>query len=180
MASLTGMLPASATRSKTRIRTYPSSEGSEIPFLELLSFPMEKSTDILLWLVLPLLVIFPYAVHAETVRCKTELRRLCDSALICTRTTEIQPAVEYIVNLNGDRKSARITKTIDGKKAASWHGTPTPSAPGGNLEFSSFKDKNGRFSLSDSLVTFSYRVATSVGKGIGEATEVGICMTGTL
>jgi hypothetical protein len=138
---------------------------------------MEKSTDILIWLVLPLLVILPFAVHAETVRCKTELRRLCDSALVCTRTTEINPAVEYIVGLNGDRKSARITKTIDGQKAASWHGTQTLSAPDGNLEFSSFKDKNGRFSLSDSLVTFSYRVATRIGKDIGEATELGVCLT---
>lgn len=141
---------------------------------------MEKSTDILLWLVLALLMIFPFAVHAETVRCKTQLRRLCDSALICTRTTEIQPVVEYIVDLKGDRKSARITKTIDGKRTASWHGTRKSSAPLANLEFSSFKEKNGRFSLSDSLVTFSYRVATRIGKDIGEATEVGICLIGAL
>jgi hypothetical protein len=139
---------------------------------------MEKSADILFWLIVPLLLILPFAVHAETVRCKTELRRLCDSAQVCTRTTDIQPAVQYIVELKKDMNAALITKTENGRRIASWRATRPSGASDSNLEYSTSKDKDGHFSLSDSLVTFSYRVAARIGKEVGESTEVGLCVTG--
>lgn len=140
---------------------------------------MEKTADILLWLIVPLLLILPFAAHAETmrVRCKTELRRLCDGTQVCTRSTQIQPAVQYIVELKEDMSAARITKTEDGRRIASWQATRTSGNPDSNVEYLTPKNKNGRFSLSDSLVTFSYRVATRIGKDLGESTEVGLCAT---
>lgn len=39
---------------------------------------MEKSLDIFLWVVLPLVLIFPIAVYAKTTRFATELSRMCD------------------------------------------------------------------------------------------------------
>jgi hypothetical protein len=140
---------------------------------------MEKSADILFWLILPLLLILPFAAHAQTVHCKTELRRLCDSAQVCTRTTEIQPAVQYIVELREDKSSARITKTVDGKKVANWKAVRISGSSSSNYEYSPLKDGSSRFSLSESLVTFSYSVAARVGKELGESKEVGLCLSGT-
>lgn len=139
---------------------------------------MEKSADLLLWLIVPLLLVLPFAVRAETVRCMTELRRLCDSAQVCTRTTEIQPAVQYIVDLNDDRSSARITKTVDGKRVSNWKATETFNASSSGHEYSTPKDTSSRFSLSQSLATFSYSIATHIGNEIGEASEVGLCSAG--
>lgn len=140
---------------------------------------MEKSADLLLWLIVPLLLMLRFAVRAETVRCMTELRRLCDSTQVCTKTTEIHPAVQYIVDLNEDRSSARITKTVSGKSVGNWKATETSNASSSIHEYSTTKDTSSRFSLSESLTTFSYRVATHIGNEIGEASEVGLCSAGT-
>lgn len=139
---------------------------------------MEKSADILIWLILPLLLILSFAVHAETVRCKTEVRRLCDSAQVCKRTVEIQPAVQYIVGLKEDKSSASITKTVDGKRIANWKASKIFGTSGSNHEYSKPKDMSSRFSLSESLTTFSYTVAIPIGKEIGESNEVGLCSAG--
>ena len=139
---------------------------------------MEKSADILIWLVLPLLLLLPFAVHAETVRCKTELRRLCDSAQVCTRTTEIHPSIEYIVDLKEDRSSARITKIVGGKRMANWKAMNASTPTSADHQYAAPEAKNGRFSLSKNFVTFSYSVAQRIGKDVGEANEVGLCLTG--
>lgn len=140
---------------------------------------MEKSADILIWLILPLLLLLPLAVHAETVRCKTELRRLCDSVQVCTRTTEIHPSIEYIIDLKEDRSSARITKLVGGKRMANWKALNAPTPTSTDHEYAAPKERNGRFSLSKNFVTFSYSVAERIGKDAGQANEVGLCLTGT-
>lgn len=139
---------------------------------------MENSADILFWLIPPLLLILPFAVHAETVHCKTELRRMCDSAQVCTRTAGIQPVVQYIVDLKEDRSSARITKIVDGKHIANWKASKIFSASSSNHEYSTSKDMSSRFSLSRSLTTFSYTIATRIGKETGDSNEVGLCSAG--
>ena len=139
---------------------------------------MDKYADILLWLILPLLTIFPFAVYAETVRCTTELTRLCDNAQVCTTTSSIHPAVEYLIDLPGNPGTAKIVKLVGGKKVASWKSDVTSSERDSRHEYSVRNDDSSRFTLSESFKTFSYKFTTVVGKSGWEQNELGICSVG--
>jgi hypothetical protein len=136
---------------------------------------MDKYADILLWLILPLLTVLPFAVYAETVRCTTELRRLCDNAQVCTTTSSIQPAVEYLIDLPGKRSAARIAKLIGGKKVASWRSDLTSGDGDARHEYSMDNDESNRFTLSKSFKTFSHTFTTMTRESGWEQNELGIC-----
>jgi hypothetical protein len=136
---------------------------------------MDKSADFLLPLLLLLLTIVPFAVHAKTIRCTTELKRLCDRAEVCTTTSSIQPAVEYLIHVSDKPGTAKIVRRIGGKKVASWESDLIPSEGDPRHGYSVGNDSN-RFTLSESFKTFSYRFAT--GKGGGEQNELGTCSIG--
>jgi hypothetical protein len=136
---------------------------------------MDKYADILLWLILPLLAILPFAVYAETVRCTTELKRLCDNAQVCTTTSRIEPAVEYLIDLPVKPSTAKIAKLIGGKKVASWKSDLTSSDGDSQHEYSMRNDDSNRFTLSESFKTFSYRFTALIGKSGWEQNELGIC-----
>jgi hypothetical protein len=136
---------------------------------------MDKYADILLWLILPLLTLLPFAVCAETVRCTTELKRLCDNAQVCTTTSSIQPAVAYLIDLPGKPSAATIAKLIGGKKVASWKSDLTSSDGDAQHEYSLRNVESNRFTLSKSFKTFSYTFTTMIGKSGWEQNELGIC-----
>jgi hypothetical protein len=136
---------------------------------------MDKYSDTLLWLILPLLAILPFAVYAETVRCTTELKRLCDNAQVCTTTSSIQPAVEYLIDLPGTPSAAKIAKLIGGKKVASWKSDLTSRDGDARHEYSMGNDESNKFTLSKSFKTFSYTFTTVIGKSRWEQNELGIC-----
>ena len=136
---------------------------------------MDKYSDTLLWLILPLLAILPFAVYAETVRCTTELKRLCDNAQVCTTTSSIQPAVEYLIDLPGKPSAAKIAKLIGGKKVGSWRSDLTSSDGDARHEYSMGNDESKKFTLSKSFKTFSYTFTTVIDKSRWEQNELGIC-----
>ena len=139
---------------------------------------MNHSNEFLLWLiVLPLLLLLSFAVHAETLRCKTELKRLCDSAQVCTKTSNIHPAVEYVVDLRNEANTARISKLVGGKIVSRWKAELTPGDDRARHNYAEIKGGSNMFSLSKSFNTFSYHFTDLVGKASWEQNEVGICST---
>ena len=136
---------------------------------------MDKYADILLWLILPLLTILPLAVYAETVRCTTELKRSCDNAQVCTTTSVMHPAVEYLLDLSDKPSTAKIVKLIGGKKVASWKSDLTSGEGDSRHEYSTPNDDSNRFTLSKSFKTFSYEFTTVIDKSAWGQKEVGIC-----
>jgi hypothetical protein len=139
---------------------------------------MDKYSDVMLWLILPLLTILPFAVYAETVRCTTELKRICDSAQACTTTSSIHPVVEYLIDLPNKPGSAKIVKLVGGKKVASWKPGLTSGEDDSRHEYSVSNDDSGKFTLSESFKTFSYKFVTVIGNSGWEQNELGICSAG--
>lgn len=136
---------------------------------------MEKFPDIFLWVILPLLMILPIAVYAETVRCATELSRVCDPSQACTSNSDLVPAIEYFIELRNDQSTARIAKKVGGKRVASWKAGFTPDADGTRLVYSVQTDPSNTFSLSESFNTFSHRFPILVGGVHWERYELGTC-----
>lgn len=140
---------------------------------------MEKFPDIFLWVVLPMLLILPAAVYAETVRCATELSRVCDPSQACTSSSDVLPSTEYFIELRHDQSTARIAKKVGGKRVASWKSSYTPDAEGARVVYSMQTDPGKTFSLSESFNTFSYRFPVLVGGARLEKYELGTCSVET-
>lgn len=136
---------------------------------------MDKFPDIFLWVVLPMLLILPVAVYAETVRCVTELSRVCDPSQACTSSSDVLPATEYFIELRHDQSTARIAKKVGGKRVGSWKAGFTPDADGTRPVYSMQTDPGKTFSLSESFNTFSYRFPILVGGARWEQYELGTC-----
>ena len=136
---------------------------------------MDKYADVLLWLILPLLTMLPFAVYAETVRCTTELKHLCDGTQTCTTTSSIHPAVEYLIDLPNKPGTAKIVKLVAGKKVASWKSDLTSGEGDSRHEFSMPSDDSNRFTLTTGFRTFSYKFTTVIGESGWEQNELGIC-----
>lgn len=136
---------------------------------------MDKFPDIFIWIILPLLLILPLAVYAQTVHCATELRRMCDPSQACTSTSDIQPAVDYLIDLGNEPGTVRIAKNIGGKKAASWKADAASDADSMKKIYSVPTDPAATFSLSRSLNTFSHAFPVMVGNARWEQHEVGTC-----
>lgn len=140
---------------------------------------VDKFSDIFLWVILPLLMILPIAVYAETVRCATELSRVCDPSQQCTSSSDLGPAIEYFIELRNEQSTARIAKKVGGKKVASWKASVTANADGTRLDYSMQTDPGNTFSLSESFNTFSYRFPILVGGVRWEQYELGTCSVET-
>ena len=136
---------------------------------------MDKYAALLLWLLLPLLLLLPFAVYAKTVRCTTELKRLCDSAQACTTSSSIYPAVEYLIDLPDTPGTAKLVKLVGGKKVASWKPVLASGEGDSRHEYSLRNDGSDRFTLSERLHTFSYKFATVIGNSEWQQNELGIC-----
>lgn len=136
---------------------------------------MDKFPDIFLWLVLPLLLILPIAVYAETVRCATELSRLCDPSQACTSNTTILPAIEYFIELRSEQGTAKIAKKVGGKRMASWKADFASDADATEQVYSMHAGPDNTFNLSKSLNTFSYTFPTQMGNVRWERHELGTC-----
>jgi hypothetical protein len=136
---------------------------------------MDKFPGIFLWLILPLLMILPLAVYAQTVHCATELRRVCDPSQACTSTADILPAIEYFIDLRNEQSTVRIAKNIGGKRVASWKAGSVPDADSMKNVYSLRTDPAATFSLSKSFNTFSYEFPILVGTAHWKQHEVGTC-----
>lgn len=136
---------------------------------------MEKFPDIFLWVVLPLVLILPIAVYAKTVRCATELSRICDLSQACTSNTTILPAVEYFIDLRHEQGTATIAKKVGGKRMASWEVNFAFDADGTGQTYSMQTGPNQIFNLSKSLNTFSYAFPAQIGNVHWEQRELGTC-----
>jgi hypothetical protein len=136
---------------------------------------MDKFPDIFLWVVLPLLLILPTAVYAETVRCATELSRICDPSQACTSNTTILPAIEYFIELRNEQGTATIAKKVGGKKMASWKADFASDADSMGQAYSMQTGPDNTFNLSRSLNTFSFRFPVQIGIVRWERHELGTC-----
>jgi hypothetical protein len=136
---------------------------------------MDKFPDIFLWVILPLLVILPIAVCAQTVHCATELRRLCDPLQACTSTSDILPAIDYFIDLRNEQSTVRIAKNVGGKRVANWKAGSVPDADEMKTVYSMVADPAATFSLSKTFTTFSYQFPVVVGTARWEQHEVGTC-----
>lgn len=136
---------------------------------------MDKFPDIFLWIILPLLLILPLAVYAQTVHCATELRRICDPSQACTSTSDILPAVEYFIDLRNEHNTVRIAKNIGGKRVESWKAGSASEADSMKNVYPTLTDPRATFSLSKSFNTFSYEFPILVGGVRWEQREVGTC-----
>jgi hypothetical protein len=123
-------------------------------------------------------MILPVAVYAGTVRCTTELKRMCDSAQVCTKTANIHPAIEYVIDLPDEPRTARIAKMVGGRRVASWKAELVSDGDSSRHEYSMPKDATNTFSLSKSFTTFSCKFTSVIGKTSWEQNEVGICSAG--
>lgn len=140
---------------------------------------MDKFPDIFLWVILPLLLILPIAVYAETVRCATEVSRVCDPSQACTSRPDVLPTTEYSIELRNDQSTARIVKKVGGKRVASWKGAFASDADGSRLVYAMQSDPSNTFSLSESFNTFSHRFPILVGGVRWEQYELGTCSVET-
>jgi hypothetical protein len=136
---------------------------------------MDKFSDIFLWVVLPLLLILPIAVTAGTVRCATELSRLCDPSQACTSNATILPAIEYFIEIGNEPGTATIAKQVGGKKAAQWKADFASDADGTEQAYSMQTGADNTFTLSRSLNTFSHTFPVQIGKARWERRELGTC-----
>jgi hypothetical protein len=136
---------------------------------------MDKFPDIFLWVVLPLLLILPVAAYAETVRCATELSRICDPSQACTSNTTILPAIEYFIELRHGQGTATIAKKVGGKRMASWKATFASDADSTEQAYSMQTGPGSTFNLSRSLNTFSYTFLVQIGNVRSERRELGTC-----
>jgi len=137
---------------------------------------MDKFPDIFLWFVLPLLLlILPTAVYAATVRCTTELSRICDPSQACTSNTTILPAIEYFIELRNEQATATIAKKVGGKRMANWKANVASDADSTGQAYSMQTSPDNTFTLSRSLNTFSYTVLVQVGNVRWERRELGTC-----
>lgn len=140
---------------------------------------MDKFSDIILWVILPLLLILPIAVYAETVRCATELKRLCDPSQACTATPDILPAIEYFIDLQNEQSMVKIARKVGGKRVTSWKAGFTSGADGVSNVYSMLTDSTHTFALSKSFNTFSYKFPIVIGGARWEQHEVGTCSVET-
>jgi hypothetical protein len=136
---------------------------------------MDKFPDIFLWIILPLVLILPLAVYAQTVHCATELRRVCDPTQACTSTSDILPAVDYFIDLRSEQNTVRIAKNIGGKRVESWKAGSASEADSMKNVYPMLADPRATFSLSKSFNTFSYEFPILVGGVRWEQREVGTC-----
>ena len=136
---------------------------------------MDKFPDLVLWVILPLLLFLPMVVHAETVRCATELKRVCDPSQACTATPDVFPATEYFIDLQSEQTTVRIAKKVGGKRVTNWKAGLSSDADGAGNVYAMLTDSTNRFSLSKSLNTFSYRFPIVIGNARWEQHEVGTC-----
>jgi hypothetical protein len=136
---------------------------------------MDKFPDIFLWIILPLALILPLAVYAQTVHCATELRRVCDPSQACTSTSDILPAVEYFIDLRNEQNTVRIVKNIGGKRVESWKAGSASEADSTKNVYLMLTDPRATFSLSKSFNTFSYEFPILVRGVRWEQREVGTC-----
>ena len=136
---------------------------------------MDKFPDIFLWIILPLLLLLPLAVYAQTVHCTAELRRVCDPSQACTSTSDMLPATEYFIDFRNEQNTVRIAKNIGGRKVASWKAGSAADGDGVDNVYLTPADPGARFSLSKSFNTFSYEFPILVGGVRWEQREVGTC-----
>jgi len=165
-------------RGRTRRETAGLFSGLSYPLHRNRSF-MDKFPDIFLWVVLPLLLMLPIVVYAETVRCATELSRICDPSQACTSNTTILPAIEYFIDLRHEQGTATIAKRVGGKKLASWKADFASDANSTGQAYSMQTGPDNTFSLSRSLNTFSYAFPVQIGNVHWERRELGTCALAT-
>lgn len=100
---------------------------------------------------------------------------MCDPSQACTSTSDIRPAVDYLIDLRNEQETVRIAKNIGGKRAASWKADATPDADGMKNVYAVSTNPVATFSLSKSLNTFSYAFPVMIGNARWEQHEVGTC-----
>jgi hypothetical protein len=140
-----------------------------------LNLDMEKHVGLLL-LASVLLLLLPLALHAETLRCKAEVRKLCDLELSCESPAAPGPLTEYLIELPRDMNTVKAIQIVAGKKVRTWSGhldTETESAEG--LRYVGRNGSAERLTLSRSMATFIFLSATKTDREPVTQKEVGLC-----
>lgn len=136
---------------------------------------MEKHVGLLL-LAFVLLLLLPFALRAETLRCKAEVRKLCDLALSCESPAAPGPSTEYLIELPRDMNTVKAVQIVAGRKSRTWSGHLDPDTDKSDgLRYLGHKESAERLTLSKSMATFIFLSATTIGREPVTQKEVGLC-----